>query len=81
MKKSLLTILSAFILFAFITPNGIAQSVKDQTEHIKSLKLGKYIAYEVREDDKGGYYFTRMNTFLEQQEVDREKYLPELSYL
>ncbi|MEL6942791.1 MAG: hypothetical protein AAFO82_08990, partial [Bacteroidota bacterium] len=81
MKKSLLTILSTFILFAFTVQNSIAQSVKSQTEHIKSLKLGKYIAYEVNENDKGEYYFTMMNTFLELQEVNPEPNFPEHTYL
>jgi len=77
MRQLLITILSVFTLFTFITQNGIAQTVKNQTEHIKSLKLGKYTAYEVLKNDKGDYYFSQMSTFLEILEVNREPNFPE----
>lgn len=82
MKKVLIPFLSIFILVLAFVVDSEAQSVKSQTEHIKSLKLGKYISYEVKKKkDSDGFFYAPFSLEMELLEVNRENSFPEHTYL
>lgn len=77
MKKALLTIL---VLLAVTTMSS--QEVKNQTEHIKSLKTGKYLFYYIEKDkNTGKYSYRKSSSGTELSQVLREKNFPEHTYL
>lgn len=77
MKNLVITFL---ILFTLSSVNS--QEVKNQTEHIKSLKIGKYLFYYIDKDKKTGKYSYRKGSgSTELSQVFREKNFPEHTYL
>lgn len=59
----------ALVIITLLAMNSYSQEVKNQTEHIKSLRTGKYITYDV--NGKGQWYPIRLKAELAAVESEK----------
>ena len=68
------------LLFTFLAKTLSAQEVINQTEQLKSLKTGKYIAFDVKQNKNGNYDYIDLKGEHELMEIHAEPNFSEHKY-
>ena len=79
--KYLVSSIIAILVISLFAFKGKDESIKSQSEHMKSLKEGKYITYEVEERDGNTSLYNITERYpLEVTKIEPEKNFPEKHY-